>query len=55
MKIENLEKALQYFVIAVPEIGEQAEAYFWARKALTALRSMPEAGKKEFSCDYASR
>lgn len=48
MKIENLEKALQYFVIAVPESGEQAEAYFWARKALTALRSMPEAGKKDF-------
>ncbi len=45
MKIENLEKALQYFVIAVPESGEQAEAYFWARKALTVLRSMPEDAK----------
>lgn len=43
MKIEDLEKALQYFVIAVPESEEQAKAYFWARKALTALRSMPEA------------
>ena len=41
MKIEDLEKALQYFVIAVPESEEQAKAYFWARKALTALRSMP--------------
>ena len=39
MKIEDLEKALQYFVIAVPESEEQAKAYFWARKALTALRS----------------
>ena len=38
MKIEDLEKALQYFVIAVPESEEQAKAYFWARKALTALR-----------------
>lgn len=28
------EKAYQYFVIAVPENEEQAEAYFWARKAL---------------------
>lgn len=37
MKIENLEKALQYFVIAVPESEEQAKAYFWARKALTVL------------------
>ena len=45
MKIEDLEKALQYFVIAVPESEEQAKAYFWARKALTALRSMPEAGE----------
>ncbi len=43
MKIEDLEKALQYFVIAVPESEEQAKAYFWARKAITALRSMPEA------------
>lgn len=40
MKIEDLEKALQYFVIAVPESEEQAKAYFWARKALTALRSV---------------
>ena len=45
MKIEDLEKALQYFVIAVPESEEQAKAYFWARKALTALRSMLEAGE----------
>lgn len=45
MKIEDLEKALQYFVIAVPESEEQAKAYFWARKALAALRSMPEAGE----------
>ena len=45
MKIEDLEKALQYFTIAVPENEEQAKAYFWARKALTALRSMLEAGE----------
>ena len=45
MKIEDLEKALQYFVIAVPESEEQAKAYFWARKALTALRSMQEVGE----------
>ena len=45
MKIEEKEKALQYFVIAVPESEEQAKAYFWARKALTALRSMQEAGE----------
>lgn len=45
MMIEDLEKALQYFVIAVPESEEQAKAYFWARKALTALRSMQEAGE----------
>lgn len=45
MKIEDLEKALQYFIIAVPESEEQAKAYFWARKALTALRSMQEAGE----------
>lgn len=45
MKIEDLEKALQYFVIAVPESEEQVKAYFWARKALTALRSMQEAGE----------
>lgn len=43
MKIEDLEKALQYFVIAVPESEEQAKAYFWARKGITALRSMQEA------------
>lgn len=30
------EKALQYFIIAVPEDKEQAEAYFWARRALNA-------------------
>lgn len=45
MKIEDLEKALQYFVIAVPESEEQAKAYFWARKAISTLRSMPEAGE----------
>lgn len=32
----NAEKALQYFIIAVPEDKEQAEAYFWARRALNA-------------------
>ena len=51
MKIEDLEKALQYFVIAVPESEEQAKAYFWARKALTALRSMQEAGEYHFRDD----
>ena len=45
MKIEDLEKALQYFVITVPESEGQAKTYFWARKALTALRSMQEAGE----------
>lgn len=40
MKIEDLEKALQYFVIAVPENEEQAKAYFWARKGVSALRSV---------------
>lgn len=45
MKIEDLEKALQYFVIAVPESEEQAKAYFWARKGITALCSMQEAGE----------
>ena len=40
MKIEDLEKALQYFVIAVPESEEQAKAYFWARKGISALRSV---------------
>lgn len=33
----NAEKALKYFIIAVPEDKEQAEAYFWARKALNAV------------------
>lgn len=45
MKIEDLEKALQYFVIAVPENEEQAKAYFWARKGISALRSTPHPGK----------
>lgn len=45
MKIEDLEKALQYFVIAVPENEEQAKAYFWARKGISALRSAPQPGK----------
>ena len=40
MKIEDLEKALRYFVIAVPESEEQAKAYFWARKGISALRSV---------------
>lgn len=40
MKLEDLEKALQYFVIAVPENEEQAKAYFWARKGISALRSV---------------
>ena len=31
----DIEKAYQYFVIAVPESEEQAKAYFWARKALS--------------------
>ena len=39
----NAEKALQYFIIAVPEDKEQAEAYFWARRALNvAVRSYKE-------------
>ena len=35
------EKAYQYFVIAVPENEEQAEAYFWARKALQSTLTPP--------------
>lgn len=42
MKIEDLEKALQYFTIAVPENEEQAKAYFWARKGIITLQSTPE-------------
>lgn len=39
----NAEKALQYFIIAVPENKEQAEAYVWARRALNvAIRSYRE-------------
>lgn len=39
----NAEKALQYFIIAVPEDKEQAEAYVWARRALNvAIRSYRE-------------
>ena len=45
MKIEDLKKALQYFVIAVPESEEQAKAYFWARKGISALRSTQQLGK----------
>lgn len=48
MMIEDLEKALQYFVIAVPESEEQAKAYFWARKAIIGLRSMQEAREYHF-------
>ena len=33
-RMNEAEKAYQYFVIAVPENEEQAKAYFWARKAL---------------------
>lgn len=41
----NAEKALQYFIIAVPEDKEQVEAYFWARRALNAaIRAERAAG-----------
>ena len=41
----NAEKALKYFIIAVPEDKEQAEAYFWARRALNAaIRAEREEG-----------
>lgn len=36
MNTNDLEKALQYFVIAVPENEEQAKAYFYARKGIAA-------------------
>ena len=49
MKIEDLEKALQYFVIAVPENEEQAKAYFWARKGIATLCSMPECANANVS------
>ncbi len=39
MKIKDLEKAFQYFVIAVPEDEEQANAYFYARKGILTLLS----------------
>ena len=40
------EKALQYFIIAVPKDKEQAEAYFWARRALNAaVRAERTAGE----------
>ena len=35
--MNRAEKAIQYFIIAVPENKEQAEAYFWARKALNSI------------------
>lgn len=37
----EVEKAYQYFVIAVPENEEQAKAYFWARKALQSTLTPP--------------
>lgn len=37
----EVEKAYQYFVIAVPENVEQAKAYFWARKALQSTLTQP--------------
>ena len=37
----EVEKAYQYFVIAVPENEEQAKAYFWARKALQTTITPP--------------
>lgn len=39
MKIKDLEKAFQYFVIAIPEDEEQINAYFYARKGILTLLS----------------
>lgn len=33
----NNEKALQYFITAIPENEEQSKAYFFARKALASV------------------
>lgn len=45
----NAEKALQYFIIAVPEDKEQAEAYFGARKALNAAIRIERAAGESVS------
>lgn len=53
------EKALQYFIIAVPEDKEQAEAYFWARRALNAAiraeRADGESGSMLTNADLLAR
>lgn len=53
------EKALQYFIIAVPENKEQAEAYFWARRALNAAiraeRAAGELGSMLTNADLLAR
>lgn len=55
----NAEKALQYFIIAVPENKEQAEAYFWARRALNAAiraeRAAGELGSMLTNADLLAR
>lgn len=55
----NAEKALQYFIIAVPENKEQAEAYVWARRALNAAiraeRADGESGSMLTNADLLAR
>lgn len=55
----NAEKALQYFIIAVPEDKEQAEAYFWAWRALNAAiraeRADGESGSMLTNADLLAR
>lgn len=49
--MNRAEKALQYFIIAVPEDKEQAEAYFWARRALNAAIRAEKMDGKPASID----
>lgn len=44
---EAVDRAIQYFVIAVPDSEEQAKAYFFARKALVMLRGKDSGEEKE--------
>lgn len=47
----DVEKAYQYFVVAIPENEEQAKAYFWARKALQSTLTPPnETEYREYVC-----
>ena len=44
---EDVDRAIQYFVIAVPDSEEQAKAYFFARKALVMMRGKDSGQEKE--------